>query len=43
MTWPLLAPLIEDKITGRISALSMVANISTMLGLLGTVYVLSML
>lgn len=33
-----VAPLIEDKVTERISALSMVANISTMLGLLGTVY-----
>ena len=33
-----VAPLIEDKVTQRISALSMVANISTMLGLLGTVY-----
>ena len=40
-TWDdmvVVAPLIEDKITERISALSMVANISTMLGLLGTVY-----
>jgi len=40
-TWDdmaVVAPLIEDKVTQRISALSMVANISTMLGLLGTVY-----
>ena len=40
-TWDdmaIVAPLIEDKVTERISALSMVANISTMLGLLGTVY-----
>ena len=40
-TWDdmaVVAPLIEDKVTERISALSMVANISTMLGLLGTVY-----
>ena len=32
------APLVEKTVTKRISALSMVANISTMLGLLGTVY-----
>ena len=38
-TWDdmaVVAPLIEEKVTQRISALSMVANISTMLGLLGT-------
>lgn len=33
-----VAPMVEEKVTHRISALSMVANISTMLGLLGTVY-----
>lgn len=33
-----VAPMIEEQVTHRISALSMVANISTMLGLLGTVY-----
>ncbi len=32
------APLVEEAVTQRISALSMVANICTMLGLLGTVY-----
>jgi biopolymer transport protein ExbB/TolQ len=41
ITWDDLAvvsPMVEEKVTKRISALSMVANISTMLGLLGTVY-----
>jgi len=40
-TWDdmaVVAPLVEEQVTRRISALSMVANISTMLGLLGTVY-----
>jgi len=40
-TWDdmaVVAPLVEKNVTKRISALSMVANISTMLGLLGTVY-----
>ena len=40
-TWDdmaVVAPLVEKNVTERISALSMVANISTMLGLLGTVY-----
>ena len=40
-TWDdmaLVAPLVENRVTQRISALSMVANLSTMLGLLGTVY-----
>lgn len=32
------APLIENKTRQRISSLNLVANISTMLGLLGTVY-----
>lgn len=32
------APLIENRVRKRISSLNMVANISTMLGLLGTVY-----
>jgi len=41
LTWDdmaVVAPLVEKNVTKRISALSMVANISTMLGLLGTVY-----
>ena len=33
----IVAPMVEEQVTHRISALSMVANISTMLGLLGTV------
>lgn len=40
-TWDdmaVVAPLVEKTVIDRISALSMVANISTMLGLLGTVY-----
>ena len=40
-SWDSLAiavPLIENKVQKRISSLNMVANISTMLGLLGTVY-----
>jgi biopolymer transport protein ExbB len=32
------APLVEEKIHHRLSSLGMVANIATMLGLLGTVY-----
>jgi biopolymer transport protein ExbB/TolQ len=32
------APLVEKEVRNRISSLNMVANISTMLGLLGTVY-----
>ena len=40
-TWDdmaVVAPMVEERVTQRVSALSMVANISTMLGLLGTVY-----
>lgn len=33
-----VAPMVEERVSHRISALAMVANISTMLGLLGTVY-----
>ena len=32
------APLVEEEVRKRVSSLAMVANISTMLGLLGTVY-----
>lgn len=41
VTWDdlaVVAPMVEEQVTKRISALSMVANITTMLGLLGTVY-----
>jgi biopolymer transport protein ExbB len=40
-TWDTLAveaPLVEEEVQKRISSLAMVANVATMLGLLGTVY-----